>query len=437
MRDIMSSRWKFVGMLCLLVLGTVLSMFAAHLSVGPNTPVDPNDPAPTPPPIHPRPTPVEARDWPVFRANQQRTGTTDEVAGPSRPVLLWRFSDSDLTAGDFASSPAVVGNRVYAGGADIGVFQRSGAFYCLDADTGRQIWRVETTQEVYSSPAVVGGRVYVGEGLHENTGSRLRCLNAANGRLIWDFQVKSHAEGSPSVIEGRVYFGAGDDGIYCLDAATGKEIWHFTGLHIDAAAVVQGGRVFVGSGYNNPTFCALDARTGKVLWKKQVDASVWGDPSVLGERVYLGTSHSSIGRPDPAKQGTVYCLDTRTGKELWTYKTGRGVSAALVAADGDVYCGSWDRSMYCLEAATGKLRWKSNLGSIIYSSPSIDGRHLYLGTNDGRLVSLDRHTGRQRWSISLAKWAPGAQILSSPAMVGGRLYVGTGANLFICVGSRD
>ncbi|MCH2208531.1 MAG: PQQ-binding-like beta-propeller repeat protein [Lentisphaerales bacterium] len=57
----------------------------------------------------------------------------------------------------------------------------------------------------------------------------------------------------------------------------------------------------------------------------------------------------------------IYCLDNRTGKEVWSYFTEGPVRLAPSVYEGKVYTGSDDGYVYCNDAATGKLIWKQRL----------------------------------------------------------------------------
>src|SRR5207247_5393516 len=113
--------------------------------------------------------------------------------------------------------------------------------------------------------------------------------DANSGKKQWEFATSSHTESRPEigaklVVGGsagpqQVYFGAGDDGLYCVDAETGKEVWHFGGLHIDAGPVLKDGRVYIGSGvgdtHQTTQIVCLDAENGKVVWRQDTDLPVW------------------------------------------------------------------------------------------------------------------------------------------------------------------
>ena len=70
--------------------------------------------------------------------------------------------------------------------------------------------------------------------------------------------------------------------------------------------------------------------------------------SVAGRSLYFGSSADD----------TVRCLDTRSGKEQWTYTTDGAVRIAPAYANGRVYFGSDDGYAYCLDAIDGRLIWK-------------------------------------------------------------------------------
>jgi len=57
---------------------------------------------------------------------------------------------------------------------------------------------------------------------------------------------------SPAVAEGTVYVGSEDNNLYAIDAATGKEVWHYaTGDWIDSSPAISNGVVYVGSNDKN------------------------------------------------------------------------------------------------------------------------------------------------------------------------------------------
>ena len=109
------------------------------------------------------------------------------------------------------------------------------------------------------------------------------------GEQIWSFQTTSHVESTPFIRQGKLYFTAGADGVYCIDALEGQEIWHYPAVHADMSPVVHKGKVYFGTGYGDYRIYAVDAQTGAEAWSKQMPYPVWGSPSAEGNIVLFWT----------------------------------------------------------------------------------------------------------------------------------------------------
>ncbi|HTU22847.1 MAG TPA: PQQ-binding-like beta-propeller repeat protein [Gemmataceae bacterium] len=371
----------------------------------------------------------------TFLSESSGAGVSEEegaiAVGERQHRVAWRFQPK-VERCWIACSPIVDGERVYVGVVLPSAFKGSGAVYCVDRKTGKEIWMFNEDgdmKDVFSSPCVADGRLYIGEGFHQHSDCKLYCLDAATGKKLWDFTTTSHTESSPCVVRGKVYFGAGDDGLYCLDAATGKQIWHLTGLHVDANPLVIDNRLYGGSGvgdYHKATvlFC-LNADTGEESWRMAVDLPVWGMPAVQGEYVFAGigngnflVSADQLDNPEkPA--GAVLCLERATGKRVWRYDVRDGVHVRVCVDDKHVWFASRDRHCYCLDRREGKRLWKTDIGSSVLASPALvgrgDGKSLYVAGSDGLLRKLDAETGNIDWTFDAGKDAgQSATVFSSP-----------------------
>jgi outer membrane protein assembly factor BamB len=92
----------------------------------------------------------------------------------------------------------------------------------------------------------------------------------------------------------------------------------------------------------------------------------------VGDRLYYGSSTTD----------TVYCLDARTGAELWSFYTEGPVRLAPVVHGGSVYAGSDDGRIYCLDSSTGEARWTYDCAT--------DDKKL---PGNGRLISMQAVRG--------------------------------------------
>jgi len=212
-----------------------------------------------------------------------------------------------------------------------------------------------------SQPAVAGSRMFLG-----TQNGTVYSLDAKNGCIYWtaqaDLGIRSAlvfgAESGPGK-QAAVYFGAGRQA-YALDAATGKQLWkttvedHFM-ASITAAPQLHKGIVYVSvssaeeaiapmPSYECCTFrgsvAALDAATGKLLWKTYTiaeaakptkksktgvqlrgpaGAGVWSTPTFDEKRnaIYVATG-DNYSDPSTDTSDAVIAMDAKTGKTLWS-----------------------------------------------------------------------------------------------------------------------
>ena len=379
--------------------------------------------------------PLVKQSWPAFRGGVTRTGQLDNLPGPTHPTTSWLFKGKGNVIVDFPSSPAVVGSQVYVAAAQGSFFSSGGAVYCLDADSGVDLWRYDTSVQIFSSPTVVGGRVYVGEGFHQDADCHLHCLNADNGRMIWTFKTASHVESTPFVSQGKVYFGAGNDGVYCLDARKGQMIWHYPSVHVDMSPAVWKGKVYFGTGYGEYRIYAVDANSGAEVWSERVDYPAWGSPSADGDVVFFGLGNGNFIESAAVPRGRVTARNAETGEQIWEYEAEDSVLTAVTYRNGFVCFGSRDGGVYALNATDGVLRWKADIGYPVVSSPAVTEGAAYVGAGNGVIYKIDSGSGHVVWQFDTEKITGGAPIYSSPAIANGKLYIGL-KDYLLCLGGE-
>jgi eukaryotic-like serine/threonine-protein kinase len=113
--------------------------------------------------------------------------------------------------------------------------------------------------------------------------------------------------------------------VYALNAKTGKKLWRHDGG--DPSPAVANGVVYIGTGY---TVDARSARTGALLWRGIDDSA--SSPAAANGVVYIAGG----------RNGSIYALNAKTGKKLWSYMTTYGFYSSPAVANGMVYIGSGD-----------------------------------------------------------------------------------------------
>jgi hypothetical protein len=166
---------------------------------------------------------------------------------------------------DFASGPNLIGNIV-------GVGQKTGVYYALNADTGATVWATSIGPGsgeggIVWGTASDGTHIYAGianaarapyslvpTGQHLTWGS-WTALDVKTGRILWqtpDPTVGARDSGSLSVANGVLYAGSFDSAghMYAMSAATGQILWSYaSGGSVLGAPAIVNGTLYWGSGY--------------------------------------------------------------------------------------------------------------------------------------------------------------------------------------------
>ena len=379
------------------------------------------------------PPPEEAKrdGWWCFRLNSERTGSDGSAVGGSVRAI-WKFRDT-IDRAAFSSSPAFWAGRIYVG-------CDNDAVYCFDAATGRDpLWTFPTRYPVFAPPVVANGRMYTGEGLHHNTDARLYCADAVTGKKLWQFQTTSHVEYSGTVAEGRIYFGAGDDGVYCLDAETGAKIWQAKGRHVDQSPLVVRGLVIVGVGYGETGVMALRASDGQVVWSTKLPSSAWGEPALGPRGVIVGIGNANFEKQDPDPKAELLCLSLDGGGVVWrTPLTDSPLGPAAVSGDR-AFLGDFSGDFSCFDVNTGRKIWTAGCGRPVLTGAAIAKDAVVFSCNGGHVHAVRPENGGEIWRYDATKdvfSGTDCRFFSSPAVVGGRVYVGCNNFYFYCLGEK-
>ncbi|HOX05580.1 MAG TPA: PQQ-binding-like beta-propeller repeat protein [Planctomycetota bacterium] len=431
-------------------------------------------------------------NWSAFRGGQARLGAVSNAKGPdayAKPA--WRYQEEPLERVD--SSPCVVGNRVYVSTGTLRLIGAStGTIYCRDADKGGEVWRwtakdlpdtteaekqmkkhwlgrkgdnLENLKPIFSSPVVGGdyanskdvpaekgkpqqGRyLVVGEGYHTDWNSRIICLDlepvktgkSKKPRLAWYKQTTCHVESSPSILGDRVYIGAADDGVWCIELATGKTVWHMEGTPAyyvtsasPKAAELEGlvgkfvravGSVErIGATITEPGEARFTVREIEVVddpskvtfqefdngqtFERQVVGKVTAVPKApnitIDNKVQPldGISKVSIVPPefaiDVESSPVAVTLTKEQTPPLATpipvKDDGKGGKARDPEYIG-VYVGFGfgGEAVACIDGATGRLLWKTpgKLGFPVFGSPTVVGDKVVVGMGNGDIINDD------------------------------------------------
>ena len=229
-------------------------------------------------------------------------------------------------------------------------------------------------------------------------------------------------EGGPpslTVADGIVYCGGKDHFVHALDAETGKEIWRFeTGGNLGAAVTVVENMVVFGIYSGKGVYYALDKNTGNLIWKTEEYGNVWIGAQYNAGKLFFGNMHGMMYGADAASGKMLWSFDTAkdTGKENWRNMKKRGhgwppgIYPVPVADATKVYTGSWSGYYFAFDQETGEMVWRTqtnngnlNGGLPDSAAPVLWGNHVYVQKTGNILAALNRETGKIEWEWTAPK----------------------------------
>lgn len=186
-------------------------------------------------------------------------------------------------------------------------------------------------------------------------------------------------------------------------------------------------------------FFALRARSGRVVWSKNIRRCVASSPTVADGIVYQAYMHPTCARHQAGARGFVVALDAKNGRELWRFHAGAVESSPLLIGR-TLYFGSWDRKLYALHLRGRKrprVQWTFEADDQIVAAPAYLAGNLYVVTSNGTAYALDARTGRQVWrATSFARFGRREYFYATPAVGYGRVFAPNADGTVYAYGAR-
>jgi len=371
--------------------------------------------------------------WPQWRG-PRRDGVSDEKGllgtwPADGPKLLWKANG----LGGGYCSPIISRGTIYITGDE----DKDLSIFALDLQ-GRRKWKAQNGESWTKSWPGSRASCCYSDGLlyHMNAHGRLACLNPDDGSEVWSVSIlETYASQnitwgiseSPLVVDGKVFITpAGSKALMvALDAKTGKEIWRTPALDGEKPAYSSSIMVETGKGRQLITggsahAFGVNAATGRVLWsyRHEIDTQIMLTPSY-----YRGNVVVSLCVRDCARY---YALaldkDENAVKKAWLHEMGNPYGS-VVCADGNVVCSSSHKlkGWACIDAETGEIKAKLegiSHGSAIYA----DGRFCALCAT-GKMMLLEADDAGLR-TVSEFDFVKGKKdVWAHPVICDGRLYL--------------
>jgi outer membrane protein assembly factor BamB len=127
---------------------------------------------------------------------------------------------------------------------------------------------------------------------------------------------------------------------------------------------------------------ALDARSGQLLWERDLGAAIRGQPLWHGDRLYVGTDG-----------GRVYCF-LPGGTKVWSVGLRDAISGRPAAVGKLLIVATTRGAVHGLSLQDGTIVWRQELRTAVFSPVTAAEPFVLLGGDAGRLELLDAAAGR-------------------------------------------
>jgi len=284
-------------------------------------------------------------------------------------------------------TPVIENGRVYISYGMTGVA-------CLDGLTGKTLWKSTELKHDHDKNGPGSSPILYKDLFILNCdGTELRyvaALNKLTGKLVWktdrsnvinkagEFKKAYHTPLVITVNGKDQLISMGAYRVSAYEPLTGKEIWwvDIPGFSNVPRPVFGNGLVYISTGFGKPELWAIrpdgygDVTKTHVAWKVIKQAPAKPSPLVVGDQFYMVSDN-----------GIVSCLDSKTGKEIWTERIPGAYTASPLYADGRLYFFSEQGQTLVLKADTKPTVLATNsLDNGFMSSPAITGKSFFLRT---------------------------------------------------------
>jgi outer membrane protein assembly factor BamB len=297
--------------------------------------------------------------------------------------------------GDNASpSPSTDGKHVFA-------FSGTGDLACFDMD-GKEVWNFNVQDRygkygaqhgLHNTPLLDGDRLYVQYFIRKT--AYVAALDKTNGKEIWKVERKSDGTGenldsytSPVIWrkgKDAYLITHGNDYAIAHSLEDGSEIWRVGGLN--PKDNYRGDLRFVSSPVATPDLIVIPSAKdhGVVGLKPDAKGTVMPGSNSEAWRLFKGTPDV----PSPlvydgivylCRDGSLLCLDAKTGKELYNHRIySNRYRASPMAADGNVYLTAHDGTVTVVKAGPEYKEVAVNkLPDDVIASPAVSNGRIYL-----------------------------------------------------------
>ncbi|MBC8506615.1 MAG: PQQ-binding-like beta-propeller repeat protein [Anaerolineales bacterium] len=325
-----------------------------------------------------------------------------KYTNPETLHLIWNANADSAISG----APVTVKDIVV-------VIHDDGKIQAIDNESGENRWHFETPAKLWpkSLNTTLDDVLIAGED------GRLIAMTTRSGLSEWELFLDGEVISSP-LIDRYLIFAAtslvssaeNEDGdqeaeLLAINASTGKILWRYVTDNETLVTPARGGdQVYVGGNAGDTTnLYALSAADGTKRWgfaaaEGAIKAIYANDDAV----VILG------------EQGTLTALDGVTGFTLWRAEFVANISWLM--GDEEFVIFEDGAAIQAWDINTGDLVWDYQIPHGVLPKPIVWNSELYLLTQAGEIVNLNLRSGKESWRFQTESNSPAGMTITDSAI---------------------
>ncbi len=333
---------------------------------------------------------VAVKDNHCFTMGWKNNNDTVYCIDSSKGSIVWKHSYASSKGGGYAgprSTPVIDGDSLYTFGND-------GHLHSLNLKSGKVNWMTNVSdhgaqnlQWRFSCPVLVQDDLVI-----VNAGKAGIAFDKKSGKKVWGTSGKgAYATAVPFLFKKKPALAIfGLKKIYAVETKSGKELWSYpweTSYDVNAAdPIILGQTMFISSGYKRGG-ALLDFSSGKPkkVWENQNMCNHFSSSILLPKykNVLVGCNGNT-------GKGNLAAIDLKTGKQLWSKKTG---FVSIFYAGDRLICIN-EKGELTIGTATNKGFNATHTTKLVKSGkywtmPILSNAKLYCRGSSGKLTCLD------------------------------------------------
>jgi len=370
------------------------------------------------------PEPVTNKDWSQIGGNPAHNMGNLALGADLKPVWTADAGEGPQSHLLYTGTPIVADGKIF-------VLDTQAEVTALDAQTGKQLWRVRISPEDARTDTLGGGiafgagKVYVAGGYPE-----IQALDAGNGGLVWRRQLTAPPRSAVTYASDRIYVTTLDNQTQVLNADDGTTVWSHAGLPQSEGVLGQATPAV------DPTITVIPYSSGEIFaLRLETGRMAWQDNLVSIRHTNALWSLTDISTPPVIDHGIVYsvsqggrfvAIDERSGARVWQHEVG---SSNMPWVAGDyVFLLDNTNELVCISREKGGIRWIAQLQThedmekrkhpVYWQGPILAGGRLILTNSLGQIVEASPEDGRV-----LTTTAASDIVDVAPIVADGTLYI--------------